>query len=97
MASIKNAKKDIKSITFEVAYQCYSFMDSHPDKEFPELEDLVDELLDVEENTLQALKARDAKADKKQNRGYIKEVKEEFIQKSNEILDKINTKIETEG
>ncbi len=94
MASIKETKKDIKNITFEIASNCYFIMEEHPDKDLSEIDDLIDELLDLEEEALQKLNDRNKEANGKETRMYIKQMKNDFVNQSNEILDKINTKIE---
>lgn len=90
MASIKNLKKDVDAVIFELVSDCYTYKFLFPDKNNEKVEQLINETLVLRNNLISKInnpKGDDSKAIKK----YYKTIYDELFKSADEGFNNLSS------
>lgn len=81
MASIRELKKDIDYLTYEVVADCYTYMHMNPDKNRDKVMKVINDTIAVRNELIEKVNHPDAKDDKKKIKEYYKNIRKELLEK----------------
>lgn len=90
MASIRNLKKDIDYLTYEVVADCYTYMHMYPDKNRDKVMKIITDTVEVRNDLIARTNHPDAKDDKKKNKEYFKTIRKELFEKIDKAFQELS-------
>lgn len=78
MASLRNIKKDINFLTYEVISDCYTFMYLHPDKKADNAEKIIHKMVEVRNDLIHRINNIQSK-DKKEVKLHFKSIYDDLL------------------
>ena len=90
MASIRNLKKDIDYLLFEVISDSYTFKSLYPDNDHKEADNIILEAVDLRNHLIQRINHPDGKDNKKMVKTYYKNIINELLTKTDGFFERLN-------
>lgn len=78
MPSLRNVKKDINYLTYEVISDCYTFMYLHPDEKQEKAESIILEMIDVRNDLIMRVNNVNSK-DRKEIKTHFKNIYKDLL------------------
>ena len=90
MASKRELKKDVDSLIFEIVSESYSFIDIYPKDDHTKAEEIIDNAMELQDETITSINNADKSLSAKETRKYFNELKTEFIQKVEALFKELD-------
>ena len=89
MASIKELKKDIDFLTYEVIEDCFIYVLLNPGKKEDEANKIIDDIIDVRSELISRMRNYDVSKNKSV-KAYYKTIQNDLLAKVDESFEKIS-------
>jgi hypothetical protein len=90
MASIRELKKDIDYLVFEVISDCFVFSNVHPDNKSDELSVLISDAVALRNDLIARVNNPDGKDDPKILKAYYKSVEKDLITGVDKLFERLS-------
>ena len=90
MASVRNLKKDIDYLVFEVISDCFAFSSIHPDDKPDELTAIITDAVNFRNDLIARVNNPDGKENPKIVRAYYKTVEKDLITGVDKLFDRLS-------
>ena len=90
MASVRNLKKDIEYLVFEVVSDCFTFAGLYPGKHTDELSDIVEEAIQLRNELYNRVNNTPAEATDASMKGYYKGVRKDLFKGVDNLFDRLS-------
>lgn len=90
MASLRNLKKDINYLVDEVIGTCMLHKYARGQQEHPELDQVIEEMVEYREELLNRVNNPDVKEKGKEMKAYYRSLLDELLEKVNSAFEKVN-------
>jgi hypothetical protein len=90
MASIRNLKKDIDYLIFEVISDCFAFSNVHPDNKSDELSVLISDAVTFRNDLIARVNNPDGKDNPKILKAYYKSVENDLIKGVDALFERLS-------
>ena len=91
MAKIKDLKKDINHLTFQVINECYTFLEFSPEIQYENISDIITDAVDLRNDLIYRLNHHSFKNDKKKLKGHYQKILDDLYEKNIELIDRLNS------
>ncbi len=91
MASVRELKKDIDYLVFEVISDCFAFTGLHPENKPDEVADIVSEAVKFRNDLIARVNNPDGKDNPKIVRAYYKSVEKDLLTGVDKLFDKLSS------
>jgi hypothetical protein len=91
MASIRELKKDIDYLVYEVISDCYVFSGVHPDSHTDELSAIISEAIGFRNDLIARVNNPDGKENPKILKAYYKLVEKDLLSGIDKLFDRLST------
>ena len=89
MANRRNAKKDILFFIEEVLEDCLIFLETHQDKEYPEVENIIDDMEQLYQESIYRVNHIDAEG-KKHTKKYFDNIYNMLLDRVHDAFDRLS-------
>ncbi len=89
MANIRNLKKDIHFLTYEIISDCYTFMYLHPDKDTKKATEIISETLKTQDELIKRVNNIDV-TEKKEIKAYFRKIYEDLLNKTDNSFTELS-------
>lgn len=90
MASVRNLKKDIDYLVFEVISDCFAFSSIHPDDKSDELSALIQDAVSFRNDLIARVNNPDGKDNPKIVKAYYKTLEKDLITGVDKLFDRLS-------
>ncbi|MFO7575895.1 MAG: hypothetical protein R6W67_12140 [Bacteroidales bacterium] len=90
MASVKNLKKDIEYLVFEVVSDCFTFSGLYPGKQTEELTDIVETAIQLRNELSVRINNGDKAASPAERKAYYKEIRTDLLTGIDNLFDRLS-------
>ncbi len=90
MASVRNLKKDIDYLVFEVISDCFAFSSIHPDDKPDELTAIITDAVNFRNDLIARVNNPDGKENTKIVRAYYKTVEKDLLTGVDKLFDRLS-------
>lgn len=90
MASIKELKKDIEYLTYEVISDCYAFMHLYPGKNEDEVINIINETVAMRNDLIERVNHPDGKDNPKLVKDHFKKIRTDLFKKVDEFFQELS-------
>jgi hypothetical protein len=90
MASVRELKKDIDYLIYEVISDCFTFSTLHPDVKTDELSALISEAVDFRNDLIARVNNPDGKSNPKIVRAYYRKVAQDLFEGADKFFSKLS-------
>jgi hypothetical protein len=90
MASIRELKKDIDYLVFEVISDCFAFSSVHLDNQSAELSDIITDAVKLRNDLIARVNNPDGKDNPKILKSYYKSVKKDLLTGVDKLFDRLS-------
>jgi hypothetical protein len=91
MASVRELKKDIDYLIFEVISDCFVYSNLHPDNKTDELTDLISDAVEFRNDLIARVNNPDGKDNPKIVKAYYKSVEKDLITEVDKLFERLST------
>lgn len=91
MASLRNLKKDIDYLVFEVLSDCFIFSSIHPDNKTDELSAIISDAVSFRNDLIARVNNPDGKDNPKILKSYYKTVEKDLITDVDKLFDRLSS------
>ena len=91
MASIRELKKDIDYLVFEVISDCFVYSNVHPDNKTDELTALISEAVEFRNDLIVRVNNPDGKDNPKIVKAYYKAVQKDLLSGVNKLFERLSS------
>jgi hypothetical protein len=91
MASVRELKKDIDCLIFEVISDCFVFSNLHPENKTDELTELISDAVELRNDLIARVNNPDGKDNPKIIKAYYKSVEKDLITGVDKLFDRLST------
>ena len=91
MASLRNLKKDIDYLVFEVLSDCFIFSSMHPDNKTDELSAIISDAVAFRNDLIARVNNPDGKDNPKILKSYYKTVEKDLITGVDKLFDRLSS------
>lgn len=91
MASLRNLKKDIDYLVFEVLSDCFIFSSIHPDNKTDELSTIISDAVAFRNDLIARVNNPDGKDNPKILKSYYKTVEKDLITGVDKLFDRLSS------
>jgi hypothetical protein len=90
MASVRELKKDIDYLIFEVISDCFVYSNLHPDNKTDELTELIAEAVEFRNDLIARVNNPDGKDNAKIVRAYYKSISKDLLEGVDNLFEKLS-------
>lgn len=90
MASVRNLKKDIEYLVFEVVSDCLTFSGLYPDKQTEELTDIVETAIQLRNDLCVRINNGDKAAPPAERKAYYKAIRNDLLTGIDNLFDRLS-------
>lgn len=90
MASIRNLKKDIDYLVFEVISDCFAYSEVHPDSNNEEVSAIITEAVNLRNDLIARVNNPDGKDNPKILKAYFKSVEQDLLSGVDSLFEKLS-------
>jgi hypothetical protein len=90
MASVRELKKDIDYLVFEVISDCFVYSNIHPDNKSDELSTLISDAVEFRNDLIARVNNPDGKDNPKIVKAYYKTVEKDLIKGVDELFERLS-------
>ncbi len=91
MAKIKDLKKDINHLTYQVISECYTFLEYSPEIQLENVSDIITDAVELRNELIYRVNNFNFKGDKKKVKEYFRKILDELYDKNIELIDRLNS------
>ncbi|HKK40827.1 MAG TPA: hypothetical protein VJ963_00365 [Bacteroidales bacterium] len=91
MASIRDLKKDIDYLLYEVIADCFAYSEVHPDKNTDEVAKIITDAVELRNDLIARVNNPDGKDNHKIIRAYYKAVQNELLSGTDELFNRLSS------
>jgi hypothetical protein len=91
MASIRELKKDIDYLTFEVISDCFAYSGVHPDNQTDELSAIISDAVNFRNDLIARVNNPDGKDNPKIVKAYYKAVEKDLVTGVDKLFDRLSS------
>jgi hypothetical protein len=91
MANLRELKKDIDYLVFEVISDCLTFSGVHPDKHSNDVEKIITDAVDLRNDLFARVNNPDGKDNPKLVRAYYQAVKKDLFEGVDKLFDRLSS------
>jgi hypothetical protein len=91
MASVRELKKDIDFLIFEVISDCFVFSNLHPENKTDELTGLISDAVEFRNDLIARVNNPDGKDNPKIVKAYYKSVEKDLLQGVDKLFERLST------
>jgi len=91
MASVRELKKDINFLIFEVISDCFVFSNLHPENKTDELTGLISDAVEFRNDLIARVNNPDGKDNPKIVKAYYKSVEKDLLQGVDKLFERLST------
>jgi hypothetical protein len=91
MASVRELKKDIDYLVFEVISDCFVYSNIHPDNKSDELSELISDAVEFRNDLIARVNNPDGKDNPKIVKAYYKSVEKDLITGIDKLFERLST------
>jgi hypothetical protein len=91
MASVRELKKDIDYLIFEVISDCFVYSNIHPDNKSDELTELISDAVEFRNDLIARVNNPDGKDNPKIVKAYYKSVEKDLITGIDKLFERLST------
>jgi hypothetical protein len=91
MASIRELKKDIDYLTFEVISDCFTYSGVHPDNQSDELSAIISDAVNFRNDLIARVNNPDGKENPKIVKAYYKTVEKDLLIGVDKLFDRLSS------
>jgi len=91
MASVRELKKDIDFLIFEVISDCFVFSNLHPENKTDELTGLISDAVEFRNDLIARVNNPDGKDNPKIVKAYYKSVEKDLVQGVDKLFERLST------
>lgn len=91
MASIRNLKKDIDYLIFEVLSDCFAYSEVHPDNKSDELSAIISDAVNMRNDLIARINNPDGKDNPKILKAFYKSVEKDLLTGVDKLFDRLSS------
>lgn len=91
MSSIKNLKKDIDYLVFEVISDCFAFATVHPDSKDDEVKSIINDAVSLRNDLIARVNNPDGKDNPKIVRSFYRNVNKELLSGVDNLFERLSS------
>lgn len=91
MASIRELKKDIDYLVFEVISDCFVYEGLHPDKKTTEVSEIVNSAVNLRNDLIMRVNNPEVKDEPKAVRAYFRKIESDLLEGIDGLFDKLSS------
>lgn len=90
MASVRNLKKDIEYLVFEVVSDCFTFAGLHPGRQTEELTDIIEDAVQLRNDLFSRINGADLSAAPEFRKAHFNEVRKDLFTGVDRLFDRLS-------
>ncbi|MFC2087612.1 hypothetical protein ACFLSA_05595 [Bacteroidota bacterium] len=90
MASLKDLKKDINNLMYEVISECYTHMEYSPETDFKNVDNIISEAVNIRNELIKKVNDYPYNSDKASRKKYLIDIVIILYDKNIELIDRLN-------
>jgi hypothetical protein len=90
MASVRELKKDIDYLIYEVISDCFAFSEIHPDMKSEELDDIISDAVEFRNDLIARVNTPDGKDNPKIVKAYYKSVSKDLLVGADKLFTRLS-------
>ena len=91
MAKIRDIKKDINHLTYQVISECYTFLDYSPELEYENVSDIIMEAIEIRNNLIYQVNHINHLEDKKKIKLHFNNIIKDLYEKNIQLIERLNS------